>query len=44
LPTHNKAGKELSQEIRNKLKKEQAKQDGVYKKWLEAQGEGQKQQ
>jgi len=36
LPTHNKQGKELSEAIRNKLKKEWNKQDGIYKKWLES--------
>ena len=35
LPTHDAKGKELSMEIKNKLKKEYAKQDSVHKKWLE---------
>jgi cysteinyl-tRNA synthetase len=34
LPTHNNKDKELSEAIRNKLKKEQEKQKGVYEKWL----------
>ena len=37
LPTHNAKGGELSESIRNKLKKEQNKQDGVYQKWLKEQ-------
>jgi len=36
LPTHNKQGKELSEAIRNKLKKEQVKQQEVYEKWLKS--------
>jgi cysteinyl-tRNA synthetase len=34
LPTHNNKDKELSEAIRNKLKKEQVKQQQVYEKWL----------
>ncbi len=34
LPTHNNKDKELSEAIRNKLKKDQAKQQQVYEKWL----------
>ena len=34
IPTHNNKDKELSEAIRNKLKKEQEKQKGVYEKWL----------
>ena len=33
LPTHNNKDKELSEVIRNKLKKEQVKQQQVYYKW-----------
>ena len=36
LPTHNNKDKELSEAIRNKLKKEQVKQQLVYEKWLAA--------
>lgn len=43
LPTHNKAGKELSDAIRNKLKKEWTKQDSVYQQWCQSKAEeGQK--
>lgn len=35
LPTHNKAGKELSEAVRNKLRKEQEKQKQVYDKWVQ---------
>jgi hypothetical protein len=34
LPTHDSKGKELSESIRNKLKKEQNKQGEVYQKYL----------
>jgi len=34
LPTHSNKDKELSEAIRNKLKKEQVKQQQVYEKWL----------
>lgn len=34
LPTHNNKDKELSEAIRNKLKKEWTKQQQVYEKWL----------
>lgn len=37
LPTHDEKGKELSESIRNKLKKEQKKQEGVYEKWFKEQ-------
>ncbi len=37
MPTHDAKGKELSQELKNKLKKEYTKQDSVHKKWLETQ-------
>ena len=33
LPTHNNKDKELSEAIRNKLKKEQVKQQQVFEKW-----------
>jgi cysteinyl-tRNA synthetase len=36
LPSHDIKGKELIDSIKNKLKKEWNKQDGVYKKWAEA--------
>ncbi len=39
LPTHNNKDKELSEAIRNKLKKDQAKQQSVYEKWLAEKGE-----
>lgn len=35
LPTHDAKGKELSKEIINGLKKQYAKQEKTYKKWLE---------
>lgn len=35
LPLKDAKGKELSESIRNKLKKEWNKQDGVHKKWLQ---------
>eukprot|EP00831_Metopus_contortus_P026113 TRINITY_DN222_c0_g2_i3.p1 TRINITY_DN222_c0_g2~~TRINITY_DN222_c0_g2_i3.p1 ORF type:complete len:431 (+),score=123.35 TRINITY_DN222_c0_g2_i3:137-1429(+) len=35
LPTHDASGKELSKELKNKLKKEYQKQDKLHKKWLE---------
>lgn len=41
LPTHNKAGKELSEAIRNKLKKEWTKQEQVFQQWQQSQA-GQK--
>lgn len=34
LPTHDTAGKAVSESIRNKLKKEQNKQNEVHQKWL----------
>ena len=39
LPTHNNKDKELSEAIRNKLKKDQAKQQSIYEKWLSEKGE-----
>ena len=43
LPTHDKAGKALSEAIVNKLKKIQNKQQGVYEKFLKEQ-EGEKEE
>jgi cysteinyl-tRNA synthetase len=37
LPTHDETGKEISKEIRGKLKKEFAKHEENHKKWLEKQ-------
>jgi len=34
IPTHGPMDKELSESIRNKLKKEHKKQDDVHQKWL----------
>ena len=34
LPTHDEKGKELSESIRNKLKKDQNKQEQTYQKWI----------
>ncbi len=36
MPTHDVKGKELPKEILNKLKKEYAKQDKIYKQWAES--------
>lgn len=40
LPTHTNKDKELSEAIRNKLRKEQEKQKGVYEKWVAEQAKG----
>ena len=34
IPTHDNTGKELSKEIKNKLKKEFIRQDKLHKKWV----------
>lgn len=39
LPTHSNKDKELSEAIRNKLRKDQAKQQSIYEKWLQDQSE-----
>ena len=39
IPTHDEKAKELSESIRNKLKKEWNKQDGIYQTWLKSQSE-----
>lgn len=35
LPTHTNKDKEVSEAIRNKLRKEQEKQKSVYEKWVQ---------
>lgn len=37
MPTINAKGKEVSEQILNKLKKDQAKQQSIYEKWLATQ-------